>query len=148
MTTIDQDWVRDAIERHSDASGGNGRDFHNGAYAAIADEIEQAIAATLGADPRERGLIPHFWTGDWTLHIETAKLPERIDVTLPDERGREVRSARVHRFVPEQMCRYELKDGWLVCSNCGRSTRAYEGKGDPLDPPNFCPDCGAKVVEE
>jgi len=44
MTAIDQDWVRDAIERHSDASGGNGRDFHNGAYAAIADEI----AATLG----------------------------------------------------------------------------------------------------
>lgn len=63
----------------------------------------QAIAVALGqTDPRERGLIPHFWTGDWTLHIEAARLPERIDVTLPDQRGREVYSARVHRFVSER----------------------------------------------
>lgn len=45
--------------------------------------------------------LPHFWTGDGTLHVEAARLPERIDVTLPDERGREVHSARVHRFVSE-----------------------------------------------
>ena len=38
------DDVRDLIERHSDASGGNGRDFHNGAYVTIADELN----ATLG----------------------------------------------------------------------------------------------------
>lgn len=43
-------------------------------------------------------------------------------------------------------CRYELKDGWFVCSNCGRSTRAFEGKGDPLSPPNFCPSCGSMVI--
>lgn len=43
MLTADD--VRDLIERHSDASGGNGRDFHNGAYVAIADELN----ATLGA---------------------------------------------------------------------------------------------------
>lgn len=42
-------------------------------------------------------------------------------------------------------CRYELRDGWYECSNCGRSTRAFEGKGDPLSPPNFCPNCGARV---
>ena len=42
MLTADD--VRDSIERHSDASGGNGRDFHNGAYVAIADELN----ATLG----------------------------------------------------------------------------------------------------
>ena len=42
MLTADD--VRDLIERHSDASGGNGRDFHNGAYVAIADELN----ATLG----------------------------------------------------------------------------------------------------
>lgn len=79
----------------------------------------QAIAATLGADPRERGLIPHFWTGDWTLHIEAARLPERIDVTLPDERGREVHSARVHRFVPEyampSVPMDELRDFFYRC---------------------------------
>ena len=45
MSAIDQDFVRDLIERHSDASGGNGRDFHNGAYVAIADELN----ATLGS---------------------------------------------------------------------------------------------------
>lgn len=43
MLTADD--VRDLIERHSDASGGNGRDFHNGAYVAIADELN----ATLGS---------------------------------------------------------------------------------------------------
>ena len=32
----------------SNSSGGNGRDFHNGAYARMADEIEQVVAATLG----------------------------------------------------------------------------------------------------
>lgn len=89
--------------------------------------------------------LPHFWTGDGTLHIEPRKLPERIDVTLPDERGREVHSARVHRFVPERTCCYERNGGLFVCSNCGRSMWRYEGKGDPLSPPNFCPRCGARV---
>lgn len=37
------DDVRDLIERHSDAAGGNGRDFHNGAYDAIADELNAAL---------------------------------------------------------------------------------------------------------
>ena len=44
------DDVRDLIERYSDASGGNGRDFHNGAYVAIADDLN----ATLGDDGLER----------------------------------------------------------------------------------------------
>ena len=52
------------------------------------------------------------------------------------------------RYVPEKKCRYELRDGWFVCSSCGRRTWAFEGKGDPLSPPRFCPDCGAKVVDE
>lgn len=42
--TMTADDVRDLIERHSDACGGNGRDFHNGAYVAIVDELN----ATLG----------------------------------------------------------------------------------------------------
>ena len=33
------DDVRDLIEHHSDEAGGNGRDFHNGAYEAIANEL-------------------------------------------------------------------------------------------------------------
>lgn len=41
--TLTADDVRDLIERHSDASGGNGRDFHNGAYEAIADELNAEL---------------------------------------------------------------------------------------------------------
>ena len=41
--TLTADDVRDLIERHSDASGGNGRDFHNGAYKAIADELNAHV---------------------------------------------------------------------------------------------------------
>ena len=42
--------------------------------------------------------IGGFWTDDGTLHLSLPELPERIEVTLPDSRGREVYSARVHRF--------------------------------------------------
>lgn len=83
MTAIDQDFVRDIIERHSDASGGNGRDFHNGAYAAMADEIAQAIAATLGAGtchpkPYEQWttvLLPEIawdWDDRWPDYLSVA----------------------------------------------------------------------------
>lgn len=43
MNKLTTDDVRDLIERHSDAAGGNGRDFHNGAYKAIADELNAAM---------------------------------------------------------------------------------------------------------
>lgn len=39
------DDVRDLIERHSDAAGGNGRDLHNGAYEAIADELNAELGS-------------------------------------------------------------------------------------------------------
>lgn len=38
------DDVRDLIEHHSDEVGGNGRDFHNGAYEAIADELNATFS--------------------------------------------------------------------------------------------------------
>lgn len=44
--TLTADDVRDLIERHSDASGGNGRDFHNGAYEVIADELNTRTERT------------------------------------------------------------------------------------------------------
>lgn len=84
MLTADD--VRDLIERHSDASGGNGRDFHNGAYVAIADELN----ATLGScncsnnctngERTDAPRLPHFWTHDGTLHIEATRMPTRIVV--------------------------------------------------------------------
>lgn len=39
MSEITMDTVRDLIERHSDHISGNTREFYNGAYAEIADEL-------------------------------------------------------------------------------------------------------------
>lgn len=44
MSEMTMDTVRDLIERHSDHISGNIREFYNGAYAEIADELN----ATLG----------------------------------------------------------------------------------------------------
>lgn len=55
---------------------------------------EQAIAATLGDVP----YLPYFWTHDGTLHVELPRLPESISVRLPDQRDREVRSARTWQY--------------------------------------------------
>lgn len=48
--TIDQDWVRDLVERYSVGLGGNGRELCNGAYQMMSDEIFAFIhdTATLG----------------------------------------------------------------------------------------------------
>ena len=144
MLTADD--VRDLIERHSDASGGNGRDFHNGAYVAIADELN----ATLG-----RG---EWYDEDGTLHIRCHRLPDHIDVTLPDSRGREVHSARVYEYVRREECHDTDEDANdFCCSECG--ARLYVSTSDVytmmlgdektiLEHPNFCPNCGAKVMAE
>lgn len=80
------------------------------------------------------------WTPD--LYIgELRPWPDAVQVV----RGN---TDETRLYVPEKACQYEEKDGWFVCSNCGRSTWAFKGKGDPLSPPRFCPDCGAKVVDE
>jgi len=50
---IDQDWVRDLIERNSAELGGNGRDFHDGAYRAMADEISALVRGAMVTDERE-----------------------------------------------------------------------------------------------
>lgn len=55
---------------------------------------EQAIAATLG----DGTCLPHFWTHDGALHIELPKLPDSIQVRLPDQRDREAGSARVWQY--------------------------------------------------
>ena len=109
------DDVRDLTDRHSDASGGNGRDFHNGAYVAIADELN----ATLGScncsnnctnSERTRACLPHFWTHDGVLHVELPKLPESISVRLPDQRDREVGSAMVWQYTRDRGTCHECAD--------------------------------------
>ena len=141
MSAIDQDFVRDLIERHSDASGGNGRDFHNGAYAAIADDLN----ATLGDVPR----LPHFWTHDGTLHIELPKLPESISVRLPDQRDREVRSARVWQYTLGDADATDARqDDAGTCKYCKGGS--FDGQTVMMSNHgwqriNFCPNCGRRI---
>ena len=107
---------------------------------------EQAIAATLGDVPR----LPYFWTADGTLHIELPRLPESISVRLPDQRDREVGSARTWQYTQGSgTCHVECFDDgvdegldgepifspptWYL--SCGHTTQDSER-------PNFCPVCG------
>lgn len=46
MNEITMDTVRDLIERHSDHISGNTREFYNGAYAEIADELNRRAERT------------------------------------------------------------------------------------------------------
>lgn len=45
MSAITMDTVRDLIERHSDHISGNTREFYNGAYAEIADELSAVLGS-------------------------------------------------------------------------------------------------------
>lgn len=107
----------------------------------------QAIAATLGDVPH----LPYWWTHDGTLHIELPKLPESISVRLPDQRDREVGSARTWQYTHGSgTCHMEYCDEWsgdelypteaYVCSACSYVT--VDGK------PNYCPNCGREAVDE
>ena len=111
-------------------------------------EMHQLLeeAATLG------GGYQGFWTHDGTLHIELPKLPESILVCLPDKRDREVRSARVWQYTlgdadatgerqgVEETCKDVAIEGeWFECSECGTVKQLIH--------PNYCPNCGRRVVE-
>lgn len=157
MTAIDQDWVRDAIERHSYASGGNGRDFHNGAYAAIADEIAQAIAATLGAeDAYTREDVESAFVSGYSLGC----LPVGSDPTWDqneqtmDEHMAEWGWVRKEAALGSGTCHDKCSrfNAW-VCSECGATLLLmFDDYGEPTysvdgvaDVPRFCPNCGRRV---
>ena len=108
---------------------------------------EQAVAATLGDVP----CLPYFWTHDDMLHVELPRLPESISVRLPEQRDREVGSARTWQYTRDNgTCNMEYCDEWsgdelypteaYVCSACRYVT--VDGK------PNHCPNCGRKAVDE
>lgn len=110
---------------------------------------EQAVAATLGPT------IGGFLTADGTLHVTCGKLPERIEVTLPDSRGREVHSARVYEYVRRGECHDKGNIERFICSECGCRVKLQDDDWEPnvladegAMVPNFCPICGAKVVDE
>ena len=89
---------------------------------------------------------------DGILHIRCAELPERIEVTLPDKRGREVYSAKVHSFERRGECHDKNGFYWrsgFECTSCGAMTNSYMFAPDDMGHEtqfHFCPNCGAKVV--
>lgn len=54
---------------------------------------------------------------------------------------------RAHGWVRERTCRIVLPSlaGWWHCSACGEQVHTY-GRDGLFERPNFCPNCGAKVV--
>ena len=111
------------------------------AWHAELERILKAIAATLS----DGTCLPHFWTHDGTLHVELPKLPESISVRLPDQRDREVGSARVWQFTLGAGTCHECAgmDDVFECSACGGRYEGWALKRWA----RYCPDCGAKVVE-
>lgn len=97
MLTAEQ--VRDAIERHSAWVIGNNRCFHNGAYEAIADELNAEL-------------------GSGTCEMVTSGTPCEGNT---DKACTKCGAYNIGEFY----------DG-----DCHRST------------PNYCPNCGRKVVEQ
>ena len=116
---------------------------------ALYDRLRREFAYDVGSD--------NYRTANGTLHMHLEVVPECIDVTQPDSRGREVYSAKVHRFEPERgECHPIISDNltesegtgdaWADCSECGHLL--YVLTEPNSKPPNFCPNCGRKVVDE
>ncbi len=120
MSAITMDTVRDLIERHSDHISGNTREFCNGAYAEIADELN----AALGDDGYKQAA--EYWKG---MYEEL--LTERI--------------GEDHDY-PEHDGRYECPD----CGNVVYYDELYGGGWtiyveDYQIRVNHCPKCGKAV---
>ena len=118
---------------------------------------EQAIAATIGDVPH----LPYFWTADGTLHVELPRLPESISVRLPNQRDREVGSARTWQYTRDNgtckdVCNSVSEFTCSVCGfNCDLTSWISLFDGDDgrhrhhhHGTPNYCPNCGRKVVDE
>lgn len=104
---------------------------------------------------RTEACLPHFWTHDGTLHVELPKLPDSISVRLPDERDRDVSSARVWQYTRDSGTCHDVGDpSDFCCSECG--VRMFTDTSDTytmiasdgrtiIKHPNFCPNCGRRI---
>jgi hypothetical protein len=95
----------------------------------------------------ENAKLRGFWTHDGTWHVELPRLPEGIAVTTPDERDREVHTARAWRYEPARTAKRVIVSnadtdhatGHCECGACG-------GAIDPWDA--WCRHCGANLEED
>lgn len=117
MLTADD--VRDLIERHSDASGGNGRDFHNGAYVAIADELNATIGSCNCSNDCTNGERTGTCTADETDTMEC----------VCDGIGRYGKRVTIHVMeCSECGGTYEHVNGdYEYCPHCGRRLEVNDG---------------------
>ena len=77
----------------------------NDRIASVVSELEDEVYGLqcgMGVLEEENAKLRGFWTHDGTWHVELPKLPDVIMVRLPDERDREVRSAKVWKYVKEE----------------------------------------------
>ena len=152
MSVIDQDWVRDAIERHSDAAGGNGRDFHNGAYAAIADELAdvQPPYSQLLALLRDKWHIDCSWDGlrqFWNVELTDEGVSERAerDAAIAAMLRPEVTQDTSDGHTPDQAIE---RIATLASRRRKTYTKEYCNRCDGAVLPGWdkCPWCGAPLV--
>ena len=125
------------------------KDTHDDAYMAgveretkkaLYDRLRREFSYDLGSD--------NYRTVDGTLHMHLEVVPERIDVTLPDKREREVYSAKVHRFEPERgECKNKDRDYiGFWCSECDAHVADEYLVSTDAEEFKYCPNCGRKVV--
>lgn len=84
------------------------------------------------------------WCSKW---VHGDEFPDGVEVTLG-------RDGNVRRYVPERTCRMRLRDDirspayrdTYSCDACGEEVERCTVMGES-EPPNYCPNCGRKVVE-
>ena len=133
----------------------NFRDWGDGVICSTILTPEQAIAATLG--PREQPSYDELIEAlrrDWDIEASWDGLRRFWYVGLTDEgvRKRDEREATLgsgtcHPIISDNLTESEgTGDAWADCSECGQLLFVLT---DPSSkPPNYCPNCGAKVVDE
>ena len=109
---------------------------------------EQAIAATLGSDKPPYDELLRCLENDWHIYASWDGLRKFWCIELTEE-GVRMRDARAERTCEMELT--ELSSGsayhdvWL-CSACGEQVEQHTVMGKS-EPPRYCPNCGARVVD-
>ena len=115
----------------------------------MADELEQAIAATLGSDASAVRLAERLRSIAYEMRSVGASsmTPHELLACYANDVDKVADSlmfaATLGNSRAERICKQSRLFN-LVWSEC--SSKSYEWHGNEL--PNYCPNCGAKVVDE
>lgn len=111
---------------------------------------EQAVDATLG--PAYEPPIAAHWDGD-VLVLTTPRDPSSVHVQRAEGQPRKVYPSEAtlvavtcKPVISDNLAASEgTGDAWADCSECGHLLYVLTDPGS--EPPNYCPNCGRKVVE-